>query len=117
MSDTSSAAPAAGAAAHRSIDLTLVGEVMSRLHEQVCGSRRRVEITRADGDEVCVMISKRELEALEHALAVLAGSDHFGTTCRKLHDLLTTAGLVYSPTAYAGEPPHVTFADELAGRA
>lgn len=115
MADTSPTA-AIRAAAHTSIDLALVGDVMRRLHDQVCGSRRRVEITRADGDEVCVMISKHELESLEHALVVLAGSDHFGTTCRKLHDLLTSAGVVYMPTAYAGEPPHVTFADELAGR-
>ena len=116
MSDTSTAPAAARAAAHTSIDMNLVGDVVRRLHDEVCGSRRRVEITRAEDDEVCVMISKRELEAIEHALAVLAGTDDFGGMCRKLHDLLTSAGVIYSPKAYGDEPPHLTFADELAGR-
>lgn len=113
MSQSSATAPGP----FTSIDMAEVGNAIRHLHDQVCGSRRRVEITHDDTDDVCVMISKRELEAIEHALVVLTGSSDFSALCHKLSDLLKEAGVVFHPQAYAGEDPCATFADEMPARA
>ena len=54
------------------------------LHERVSVGCGRVEITADDCDDACVLISKAELEALEHALAVLARSEDYRAVCAEL---------------------------------
>ena len=103
--------------AHLAVDMTLVGKRIRRLHDQVCGHGQRVEVTRAGCDDVCVMISKRELEAMETALAYYASHTAHVDTCRAIAKLLAEAGLVYAPQSYAdGDAVH-TFADDCAGAA
>jgi hypothetical protein len=80
--------------------MTKVGRIMRKLHDQVIGNRRRVEITRAGCDDVCVMISKSELDSLEQALAILADTEGFSEMCENLKKLLSRAGVVYSPQIY-----------------
>jgi PHD/YefM family antitoxin component YafN of YafNO toxin-antitoxin module len=84
--------------AHPSVDMTKVGKVMRKLHDQVCGSKQRVEITRPGSDDVCVMISKKELESLEQAMAVLTDTDAFLATCDQIKKLIAAAGMVHGPT-------------------
>ena len=100
---------------HPSVDMTLVGKRIRRLHDQVCGHGQRVEITRAGCDDVCVMISKRELEALEQAVAMHSSSAAHGELCRQLSQLLTDAGLVHRPLPCGDEDKVRTFADDCAG--
>ncbi len=97
---------------HLSVDMTLVGKRIRRLHDQVCGQGQRVEITRAGCDDVCVMISKRELEALEHALTIHSASESHTDLCERLSKLLADAGLVYRPAAYGDGDLVRTFADD-----
>ncbi len=107
------AAVAVGAdRAHPSVDMTLVGKRIRKLHDQVCGQRQRVEITRAGCDDICVMISKRELEALEHALSVHAATPAYAELCRGLSQLLADAGLVYRPHGHGEAVAARTFADD-----
>jgi len=97
---------------HPSVDMTLVGKRIRRLHDQVCGRGQRVEITRAGCDDVCVMISKRELDALEEAVAIHSGTPAHAELCRALARLLAGAGLVYMPQAYGESDVVHTFAEE-----
>jgi PHD/YefM family antitoxin component YafN of YafNO toxin-antitoxin module len=78
------------------VEMTKVGQIIRKLHDQVVGQRRRVEITRAGYEDGCVMISKAELESLENALAIFANTQEFNEMCRSLKNLLDTAGVVYS---------------------
>lgn len=80
-----------------SIDMAEIGKVIHKLHEQVSHKRHRIEVTRSDNTEVCVMISKSELESLESTLAILADTDAFNDMCRNLQEVLKTAGVVYYP--------------------
>lgn len=81
--------------ANQTIDMTKVGRTIRRLHDQVCGGNRRVEITRAGCDDVCVMISKKELESLEAALQIFADTQAFREMCDSLKRLLAAAHEVY----------------------
>ena len=100
---------------HPAVDLTRVGKRIRRLHDQVCGHGQRVEITRAGCDDVCVLISKRELEALEAAVALHAATPTYADLCRQLTDLLAAAGLVYRPQAHGDSDVVHTFADDCIG--
>jgi hypothetical protein len=83
-----------------SLDLTKVGRAIRKLHDQVAVQRQRVEITRAGCDDVCVMISKCELESLEQALAILADTQGFAEMCENLKRLLERAGMVSAPLGH-----------------
>jgi len=82
------------------VEMTKVGRIIRKLHEQVVSKRHRVEITRADCDDCCVMISKAELESLERAVAIFADTAEFTEMCENLKALLKTAGVVYAPQGY-----------------
>ena len=80
---------------HPAVEMTEVANQIHALHDQVCRRAHRVHITRTDCDDVCVMISQKELEHLEQALDLLANSDSFTTLCKNLNGLLQNAGMVY----------------------
>jgi len=82
------------------VDMNKVGRIIRKLHDQVVGQRRRVEITRAGCQDSLVMISKAELETLERALAIFADTNEFLEMCDSMKNLLDTAGVVYSPNEY-----------------
>ena len=71
----------------QTLDVTSCRRLLSRLHEQVCGGKIRIEITRRGCENTCVIISKAELESLEHALAILADTNEFKQMCEKLTQL------------------------------
>ena len=82
------------------VDMTKVDRIIRKLHEQVVTRRHRVEITRDDCDDCCVMISKAELESLERAVAIFADTVEFTEMCENLKTILHTAGVVYPPQAF-----------------
>ena len=53
-------------------------------HQRVSVGHGRIEITRDDCDDVCILISKAELEALERAVEILAQSDEYRSMCATL---------------------------------
>lgn len=64
---------------------------VDELHGRVARGHGRIEIT-ADGcDDVCVLISKAELESLERALEILAETDDFRTMCQSLTSVAASA--------------------------
>jgi PHD/YefM family antitoxin component YafN of YafNO toxin-antitoxin module len=76
--------------------MTRAGTSFRALHDQVIARQSRIEITRPGSDDACILISKRELESLEQAIAILAHTEYFQQLCRSLQDLLQSAGMVYS---------------------
>jgi hypothetical protein len=56
-------------------------------HQRVSIGSGRVEITRDDCDDVCVLISKSELDALERAIEILAQSDDYRNMCSSLSEV------------------------------
>ena len=59
------------------------------LHGRVSQRHGRIEIT-ADGcEDACVLISKAELESLERALEILAGTREFQSMCQIISELVT----------------------------
>ena len=59
----------------QSYEVGHAGRTLAKLHEEVCGHKGRIEITREGCGDVCVLISKAELESLEQALAILSDTD------------------------------------------
>ena len=55
-------------------------------HERVSVGSGRVEITRDDCGEACVLISKSELDALERAIEILAQSDDYRANVFRIDD-------------------------------
>ncbi len=90
-----SATHSASEHSHPSIDTIYAAASISRLHDQVCTEKRRIEITRAGCDETCVMISRKELESMESALQILADTEAFAEMCNHLKKLLAAANEVY----------------------
>ena len=59
-------------------------KLVDDLHGRVAKGHGRVEIT-ADGcDDVCILISKAELEALERALEILSETNDYQSMCQSL---------------------------------
>ena len=65
----------------QSLDVTRFRQTLAKLHEAVGCGHGRVEVTRRGCDDVCVLISKCELEALEQALDILAQSAEYKAMC------------------------------------
>ena len=72
----------------QTLDVTRFRSAMAKLHEVVGCGKGRVEITRRGCDDVCVLISKAELESLEQALEILTQSDHYKAMCDNISQLV-----------------------------
>ena len=77
---------------HQTLDITRVRQTLARLHEQVACGHRRVQIKRRGCDDVCVMISKCELEALEQALEILSNCADYHQMSDELTKLVVACG-------------------------
>ena len=56
----------------QTLDVTRFRQTLAKLHEAVGCGNGRVEVVRKGCADVCVLISKAELESLEQALEILA---------------------------------------------
>ena len=61
---------------------------MAKFHEVVGCGKGRVEVTRRGCEDVCVLISKSELEALERALEILCESQEYKAMCDNISQLV-----------------------------
>lgn len=77
---------------YQSMDITRVRQTLAHLHQQVAGGHRRIEIKRRGSDEVCVIISKSELEALEEALEILCQSHDYRQMCDEVSQIAADCG-------------------------
>lgn len=83
---------------YQAMDVTRFRKTLTELHEQVGRMRGRVEVKRRGCDDVCVLISKTELEALERALEILASGPEYQAMCDEIAQLAAaTSGLSTTP--------------------
>lgn len=71
------------------MSLDQVQNGLGRVLQQVCRDRVRVEVRHEMG--ACVLISKDELETLEHALEILSNTSDVQRMARIIESLSTTA--------------------------
>ncbi|HEY8746999.1 MAG TPA: hypothetical protein VIM11_03420 [Tepidisphaeraceae bacterium] len=76
-------------------------QAIEDLHQRVSIGKGRIEITRDDCEDVCILISKAELEALEHAIEILTRNDDYRAMCSTLSEL---AGQCLSEPCHAPCP-------------
>lgn len=84
----------------KTIDLTSCRRALSELHELVTKGHGRIHVKRRGCDDVCVLISQAELDALERALEILSQTADFQQMCGEIteaahHTFLATMS---SPT-------------------
>src|SRR4051794_189749 len=73
----------------QTLDVTRFRATLARLHEAVGCGAGRVEVTRRGCDDVCVLISKCELDALEQALEILSQSADYKAMCDNLQSVVS----------------------------
>lgn len=66
------------------LSVTQFRTTVDELHGRVAQGHGRIVITRDGCDDVCVLISKAELESLEQALEILSGTADFQAMCKTL---------------------------------
>lgn len=74
--------------AFQTLDVTRFRQAIAKLHEAVGCGKGRIEITRRGCEDVCVLISKAELESLERALEILAESAEYKAMCENISQLV-----------------------------
>jgi PHD/YefM family antitoxin component YafN of YafNO toxin-antitoxin module len=72
----------------QTLDVTRFRQAMAKLHEVVGCGKGRVEITRRGCEDVCVLISKAELESLEAALEIFSASAEYKAMCDNISQLV-----------------------------
>ena len=77
---------------HQTLDVEVLRRAIAKIHEQVAGEHARIELTRAGCDDVCVILSKAELESLEQALEILSRTEEYRAMCQQLHRLALDCG-------------------------
>ena len=77
----------------QTLDVTRFRTALSRLHEEVGCKQRRVEVTRRGCDDVCVLISRAELESLERALEILTECADYKKMCEELTGVVADSTL------------------------
>jgi hypothetical protein len=76
----------------QSIDVANLRSAIARIHEQVADGHGRVELTREGCDDICVMLSKAELESLERALEIFSSTSEYKAMCTNVHRLAVACG-------------------------
>ena len=90
----------------QTLDVTRFRQAMAKLHEVVGCGKGRIEVTRRGCDDVCVLISKSELESLEQALEILSQCDAYKAMCDNINQLVAAcAGCDEQGEQKAGGPP------------
>jgi hypothetical protein len=83
----------------QTLDVTRFRRALANLHELVGCGKGRIEVTRRGCGDVCVLISKAELECLERALEIFSESPAFQQMSEQIAQIVASAGPVV-----AGEP-------------
>lgn len=92
----------ASADCFQTLDVARFHDVLHRIHEAVGSGRGRVEVTRPGCDEVCVLISKSELEALERALEILTECAEYKSMCDEVAQIAAATSVLTPGVAPIG---------------
>jgi PHD/YefM family antitoxin component YafN of YafNO toxin-antitoxin module len=76
----------------QTLDVTRFRRALANLHEVVGCGKGRVEVTRRGCEDVCVLISKCELEHLERALEILSETAEFRQMSTQIAEIVAAAG-------------------------
>ena len=76
----------------QSLDVTRFRRTLANLHEAVGCGNGRIEVTRRGCNDVCVLISKCELDSLEHALRIMAETVEFQQMSSQIAQIVAAAG-------------------------
>jgi hypothetical protein len=68
------------------VELLQFRRALARHHAAVARGFGRIEITCPDRPDICVLISKTELESLEKALEILSATADYQAMCREIAD-------------------------------
>lgn len=88
----------------QSLDVTRFRQTLAKLHEAVGCGHGRVEVTRRGCDDVCILISKCELDALEQALEIFSQSAEYKAMCDDLQSVVTRCDDCSDPAASVQAP-------------
>jgi hypothetical protein len=73
------------------LDVSRFRRALTKLHETVGCSKGRIEVTQEGSDEVCVLISKCELEGLERAIEILTECCEYRAMCDEVAQVAAAA--------------------------
>jgi len=76
----------------RTVSVTDESVDLPALHAHVLQRNARVELVNGSPDSACVLISKCELQGLERALEILAGTDDVRAMCAELARIIVRSG-------------------------
>jgi hypothetical protein len=76
----------------QNLDVTRFRRALADLHELVGCGCGRVEVTRRGCEDVCVLISKAELDSLERALQIFAESAEFERMSKQIAEIVAATG-------------------------
>jgi hypothetical protein len=76
----------------QTLDVTRFRRALANLHQTVGCGCGRIEVTRRGCEDVCVLISKAELESLERALQIFAESIEFQQMSRQIAEIVAASG-------------------------
>ncbi len=85
----------------QTLDVTQFRRALAKLHNEVSCCRGRVEVKRKGCDDVCVLIGKAELQAMEEALEILSNTADFQAMCKTLSEVVAAASPSFPPIAQA----------------
>jgi hypothetical protein len=83
----------------QTLDVTRFRRALANLHQLVGCGKGRIEVTRRGCDDVCVLISKAELESLEQALQIFAESTAFKTMSEQISRIVMAAGPIINQSS------------------
>ena len=76
----------------QSLDVNRLRDALAAVHEQVSCQHGRIELTRDGCEDVCVILSRAELESLERALEILSETAEYKAMCENLNKVATACG-------------------------
>ena len=76
----------------QNVDVARFRQAVADLHEIVGTAKGRIEVSRQGCDDVCVLISKAELDSLERALQIFAETVEFEHMSRQIAEIVAAAG-------------------------
>ena len=91
---------AAAADCFQNLDVDRFRQAVADLHEIVGTAKGRIEVSRQGCADVCVLISKAELDSLERALQIFAETVEFEHMSKQIADIVAAAG---GPTPQTAE--------------
>ncbi len=76
----------------QTVDVPRFRQALADLHAVVGRGKGRVEVTHPDCDDICVLISKAELDSLERALQIFSETLEFKQMSEQIAEIAAAVG-------------------------